>query len=82
MRLASLLAALLVVSLCNSSYGQAPTPANPSGQAGRGAGQGIAPPPTAADGTRGQAGARGAGGGGRGGNNADADSRSANPSVA
>ena len=71
MRLASLLAALLVVSLCDFSFGQAPTAPNPSTQAGRGgAGQGIAPPPIAADGARGQAGARG--GGGRGGNNADA----------
>jgi hypothetical protein len=71
-RLASLLAALLVVSLCVFSFGQAPTAPNPSTQAGRGgAGQGIAPPPVAADGARGQTGARGAGGG-RGGNNADA----------
>lgn len=63
MRLASVLAALLVVSLCISVFGQGA----PAGQAGQGAGQGLTPPP--ADGARGQAGGRG---GGRGGNNANA----------
>ena len=66
MRLASPLAALLVVSLGTLAFGQL-SPAR-GGQAGQGAGQGLATPPGAAQqGAQGQAAGRGApGAGGRG----------------
>ena len=71
MRLASLTAAMLLVSLPPLAFSQQPGPQNQNGQAAQGVGQGLAAPPGAANqGGRGQGqqqgGGRGAGGGGRG----------------
>jgi hypothetical protein len=70
MRLASLTAAMLLVSLPPLAFSQQPGPQNQNGQAAQGVGQGLAVPPGAANqGGRGQGqqgGGRGAGGGGRG----------------
>ena len=71
MRLDSLTAAMLLVSLPPLAFSQQPGPQNQNGQAAQGVGQGLAAPPGAANqGGRGQGqqqgGGRGAGGGGRG----------------
>jgi hypothetical protein len=68
MRLASLTAAMLLVSLPPLAFSQQPGQQNQNGQAAQGVGQGLAAPPGAANqaGRGQQGGGRGAGGGGRG----------------
>lgn len=68
MRLASLTAAMLLVSLPPLAFSQQPGQPTQNGQAAQGAGQGAAAPAAANQGGRGQGGGRGAGGGGRGNN--------------
>jgi hypothetical protein len=64
-RIAALMATLLLVSLTAMALGQLPGPPTQAGQGGQGVGQGLTPPPGGAQqqGNRGQA---GRGGGGRG----------------